>query len=106
VTKAAGVANPDNTLVISQLTNAIFIQNKEAMESNNLHCKEIESQIEIEEKNKDQIKKIHPAIISMLLHAAATHKNEKTEAIAPTCLSLHDIPSSIRHRGVRQCDPL
>ncbi len=66
LTNAAGVATLDNASVINQLTNAISIQNKEAMESNNLRCKEIERQIEREEKKKDQTKKMHPAIINML----------------------------------------
>jgi hypothetical protein len=55
-----GSATQDNALVISQLNNAMSIQNKEAMESNNLRRKEIERQIKREEKKKDQTKKIHP----------------------------------------------
>jgi hypothetical protein len=83
---AAGVATLDNASVINQLTNAISIQNKEAMESNNLCRKEIERQIEREEKKKDRTKKIHPVIINMLQRAAATHKNDEKEEIAPICL--------------------
>jgi hypothetical protein len=82
----ASAASLDNALVISQLTNVISIQNKEAMESNNLHSKEIESQVKREEKKKNRTKKIHPAIMNMLQRAAATHKNDKKEEIAPTCL--------------------
>ncbi len=37
-TTARGAAVIDNALVISQLTNAISLQNEEAMESNNLWC--------------------------------------------------------------------
>jgi hypothetical protein len=62
----AGAATLDNASVISKLTNAISIQNKEAMESNNLRHKEIVRQIEREEKKKDQTKKIHLAIMNML----------------------------------------
>ncbi len=68
----------ENDLKIGQLTNAILVWNEEAIESNNLHCKEIEMQIEWEEKKKDRTKKIHPAITNMLQCAAATHKNEKS----------------------------
>jgi hypothetical protein len=63
---AAGTSIIDITLVISQLTNAISVQNEEAIESNNLCSKEIERQIEQEEKKKDRTKKIHPVIIDML----------------------------------------
>jgi hypothetical protein len=86
MTNAAGVTTLDNTSVMSKLTNKISIQNEETMESNNIHRKEIERRIEREEKKKDQTKKIHPAIINMLQRAAASHKNEETEEIAPTCL--------------------
>jgi hypothetical protein len=64
----------------------ISIQSKEEMESNKLHRKEIEREIESKEKKKDQTKKIHFAVINMLRHATAAHKNEETEKIAPTCL--------------------
>jgi hypothetical protein len=65
-TRARGVVVIDNASVISQLTNAISLQNKEAMESNNLCRKEIEQQIKREEKKKDRTKKLHPAIVNML----------------------------------------
>jgi hypothetical protein len=63
---AAGVATLDDASVIKQLTNAISIQNKEAMESNNLYRKEIDRRIKREEKKKGRTKKIHPAIMNML----------------------------------------
>jgi hypothetical protein len=96
---AAGAVTLDNTLVISQLTNAISVQNKEAIVSNNLHRNEIEMQIEREEKKKDRTKKIHPAIINMLRHAAVTHKNEETKEIAPTCLRF----INAKNVGLAQC---
>jgi hypothetical protein len=55
MSNATGVANLDNASVISQLTYTISIQNKEAMESNNLHRKEFEKHIEREEKKKDEL---------------------------------------------------
>jgi hypothetical protein len=55
-TRAGGSVIVDNASVISQLTNAISIQNKEAIESNNLPRKEIKRQIEWEEKKKDTTK--------------------------------------------------
>jgi hypothetical protein len=77
----------NNALVISQLTNTISLQNKEAMESNNLHHQDIEWQIEREEKKKDRTKKLHLTIVNMLKRAAATDKkNKKDKEIAPTCL--------------------
>ena len=79
----------DNASVISQLTNAISPQNKEAIESNNLRCKEIEKQIEREEKKKDRAKKLHPAIMNMLKRASATYHNDENDEIAPTFFSIH-----------------
>jgi hypothetical protein len=73
-------------LVISQLTNAISLQNKEAMELNNLCHQEIEQQIKQEEKKKERTKKLHPTIMNMLKQAAATDWNDKDKEIAPTCL--------------------
>ncbi len=67
----------DSALVISQLTNAISLQNEEAMESNNLRCKENERQVDREEKKKDKTKVLHPAIMNILLCTAATHSNDK-----------------------------
>jgi hypothetical protein len=82
----AGAAIIHNALVISQLTNVVSIQNKEAMELNNLCHKEIEKQMECKEKKKDRTKKIHPAIMSMLQCSTVTKKNNEREDIAPTCL--------------------
>ncbi len=81
----AGTLVINNPLVISQLTNPISLQNKEAMESNNLRYKEIERQIEHEEKKKDKTKDLRPAILNMLRRAVATHSHAKREEIAPTC---------------------
>ena len=57
MSNATGAAHLDNASVISQLTYAISIQNKEAMESNNLRRKEFEKHIEREEKKKDEPRK-------------------------------------------------
>ncbi len=85
-TKAGGAVVVNNASVISQLTNAISLQNKEAIESNNLSCKEIERQLERKEKKKDRTKKLHPAIMNMLKRASATNHNNKNDKIAPTLL--------------------
>jgi hypothetical protein len=60
-------------------------KNEEAMESNNLYCKEIERQVEHEEKKKDKTKDLHPAIMNMLLRPAVTYSNDKREVITQTC---------------------
>ena len=85
-TRAGGAAVVNNASVISQLTNAISLQNEEAIESNNLRCEEIERQIECKEKKKDRTKKLHPAIMNMLKRASATDHNNKNDEITPTLL--------------------
>ncbi len=85
-TTAGGAVVVDNASVISQITNAISLQNKEAIESNNLRCKEIERQIEHKEKKKDRIKKLHPVVLNMLKRASATNHNNENNEIAPTFL--------------------
>ena len=76
-TRAGGAVVVNNASVISQLTNAISLENKEAIESNNLHRKEIKRQIKREEKKKDSTKKLYSAIMNMLKRASATdHNNE------------------------------
>jgi hypothetical protein len=85
-TRAGGAVVVHNASVISQLTNAISLQNKEAIESNNIRCKEIKRQIEREEKKKDRTKKLYPAIMNMLKRASATNHNHKNDEIAPTLL--------------------
>ncbi len=56
-TNAAGALTLDNSLVISQLTNGISVQNEEAIKSKNLHHKDIERQIEQEEKKRTEPRK-------------------------------------------------
>ncbi len=75
----------DNNLVISQLTNAISTQNKEAIESNRLHCQEIEHTINKEESKKDRTKKNHTSIIKMIGRASAKSSTDKSEALSATC---------------------
>ncbi len=85
ITTAARAVTLYNTSVISQLTNAISVQNKEAIEPNNLRHKEIERPIKQEGKKEDRTKKIHPAIINMLRCATSIHKNDHTEETSPMC---------------------
>jgi hypothetical protein len=85
-TTARGAVVIDNALVIRQLTNAISLQNKEAMESNILPHQEIDWQIKQEEKKKDRTKTLHPTIVNMIKQATATDWNDKDKEIAPTCL--------------------
>jgi hypothetical protein len=70
--------------VISELINAISLKNEQAMESNSLCPNEIERQVECKEKKKNKTNDLYPAIMNMLLCAAATHSNNKREEIAPT----------------------
>jgi hypothetical protein len=60
-TRAEGAVVIDIALVISQLTNAISLQIKEPMESNNLRHKEIERQIKPEEKKTGPRNYIQPS---------------------------------------------
>jgi hypothetical protein len=83
MTTAAGAVTLDNALVISQLTNAISVQNEETTES---AAWKLKGKFYREYKKKDQTKKIHPAIIKMLWPAVATHENEETQEISPTCI--------------------
>ena len=85
-TRAGGAVVVNNASVISQLTNAISLENKEAIESNNLHRKEIKRQIKREEKKKDSTKKLYSAIMNMLKRASATNHNDENNEIAPTFL--------------------
>jgi hypothetical protein len=70
---------------MQQLTAAISVQNKEAIESNNLHCNKILRQVSREESKKDCIQKIHPSIIKMICRAAALCSTNETEALPASC---------------------
>ena len=76
----------DNASIISQLTNAISVQAEEAAESNSLRRKEIERQIEREEKKNDKTKKLHAPFLNMLKRAAAPDRNNEDSDLAPSCL--------------------
>jgi hypothetical protein len=75
----------NNSSVISQLTNAILAQNKEANESNRLRHKEINCIISKDEAKKDRTKKIHTSIIKMLGHVSAKSSTDKSETLTLTC---------------------
>jgi hypothetical protein len=71
--------------VISQLTNVISTQNKEAIKSNRLCCQEIKCTINKEELKKDRTKKIHTLIIKMIGQASAKSSTSKLEALSAMC---------------------
>ncbi len=75
----------NNNSVISQLTNAISTQNKEAIESNRLRCQEIECIINKDELKKDRTKKNHTLIIKMIRRASAKSSTDESEALLVTC---------------------
>ena len=75
----------DSSSVISQLTNAISAQNKEATESNRLRRQEIERTINKEETKKNRTKKIRTSIINMIGCASAKSSADESVAISATC---------------------
>ena len=75
----------NNSSVISQLTNVISTQNKEAMESNRLCRQEIKQTINKEETKKDQTKKLHTSIIKMIRSVSAKSSSDESQAIPATC---------------------
>jgi len=75
----------DSSSVISQLTNAISAQNKDATESNRLRCQEIERTINKEETKKNRTKKIRTSIINMIGCASAKSSTDESVAISATC---------------------
>ncbi len=81
----------DNNSVISQLTNAISTQNKEAIKSNRLRHQEIERTINKEESKKDRTKKNHTLIIKMIGRASAKSSTDKLEALLATCTRFIDL---------------
>jgi hypothetical protein len=68
----------NNSSVISQLTNVISTQNKEAMESNRLCRQEIKQTINKEETKKDQTKKLHTSIIKMIRSVSAKSSSDES----------------------------
>jgi hypothetical protein len=79
-------ANVDNhASVLQQLTAAISAQNKEAIESNNLHQNKILRQVSQKKSKKDRTQKIRPSIIKMVCRAAALCSTDETVALPATC---------------------
>ena len=76
----------DGNTVISQLANALTIQNEHLEDANVINHKNQILAEERKEKEKDRTKKIHPAILSMLKRAAATDPHDDNSDIAPSCL--------------------
>ena len=76
----------DGNMVISQLANALTIQNEHLEDANVINRKNQILAEERKEKEKDRTKKIHPAILSMLKRAAATDPHDDNSDIAPSFL--------------------
>ena len=72
--------------VISQLTNALTIQNEFLEDANVINRKNQIMAEERKEKDKDRTKKFHPTILNMLKRAAATDPLDENSKIAPSCL--------------------
>ena len=72
--------------VISQLTNALTIQNEYLEDANVINRRNQILVEERKEKEKDRTKKIHPAILNMLKRAAAADPHDDDSGIAPSCL--------------------
>ncbi len=76
----------DGATVISQLTNALTIQNEYLGNANVINRKnQILAEQRVEQK-KDRTKKLHSSIINMLQRAAADDPHNEDSEIAPTCL--------------------
>ena len=76
----------DGATVISQLTNALTIQNEYLGDANVINRKnQILAEQRVEQK-KDRTKKLHSSIINMLQRAAADDPHNEDSKIAPTCL--------------------
>jgi hypothetical protein len=76
----------DGATVISQLTNALTIQNEYLGDANVINRKNLIMAEERNEKKKDRAKKLHPVILNMLKRAAAVDPHDKDSKIAPSCL--------------------
>ncbi len=76
----------DGATVISQLTNALTIQNEYLGDANVIKCKNLIMAEECDEKKKDRTKKLHPKILNMLKRAAAVDQHSEDSKIAPLCL--------------------
>jgi hypothetical protein len=80
--QGGAVANNDE--ILQQLTAAIAAQGKTTTETYDLRRMEIQRHQTREESKKDRTKKLHPSILKMVSHAAATHSTDKNEALPAT----------------------
>jgi len=76
----------EGNIVISQLTNALTIQNEFLEDANVINRKNQIMAEERKEKEKDRTKKLHPMILNMLKRAAATDPHDENSNITPSCL--------------------
>jgi hypothetical protein len=73
--------------VISQLTNALTIQNEYLGNANVINRRNQMIAEQQEEQKKDQLKsKLHSSVKRMLKMAAATDPHDKDSEIAPSCI--------------------
>jgi hypothetical protein len=84
--RAGETLSLEGNSVISQLTNALTIQNEYLEDANVINRRNQILAEERKEKEKDRTKKIHPAILSMLKRAAAVDSHDDESEIAPSCL--------------------
>ncbi len=82
ITTRGAVAN--NDAILQRLPAAIVTQGEATTKTNNLCMMEIQHQQTWEEHKKDRTKKLHPSILKMVSHAAATHSTDKNEALPAT----------------------
>ncbi len=84
-TRAGEALVLDGNTVLSQLTNALTIQNEFLEDANVINRKNQIMAEERTEKEKDRTKKFHPMILNMLKQAAATDAHDENSYIAPSC---------------------
>lgn len=86
VTGTGEVVMLDGATVISQLTNALTIQNEHLGDANIINRKNQTLAEQREDQKKDRTKKLHSSIKTMLQRAAATDPHDEDSEIAPSCL--------------------
>ncbi len=86
VTRPREAVMLDGAMVISQLTNALTIQNEYLGNANVINRKNQVIAEQQEEQKKDRLKKLHLSIRTMLKMAAAMDSHNKDNEIAPSCL--------------------
>lgn len=91
----------DGASVISQLTNALTIQNEYLGDANVINRRNQIIAEEREEKKKDRLKnKIYSSIKTMLEKAAASDRNHEDSEIAPSCMRFINAENA----GLAQCE--